>query len=190
MQVHERIKLLMKHLGLNKNSFSSEIGMSSNVTIGRILNENRTPNKATLLKIVNRFPQVNYDWLLTGQGEMLKTKHSEQLQSHISGNANALQIVGSGGHNKIEQHNNGSKDALILEKQMQIDNLQKEFNERLKEKDDYVERLIKGAFERNKEKDKIIADKDEELKRMREQMAKQQETIEKLLAVISKLTDK
>jgi len=75
MQAYERIIELMKYLNLNKNSFSDEIGMSSNVTIGRIINEKRNPSKTTLEKIVNRFPQINYDWLKTGNGEMLKNDY-------------------------------------------------------------------------------------------------------------------
>lgn len=67
----KRIGKVMAHFGLNKNSFSKEIGMSSNVTIGRILNEDRNPHPATLQKIVDRFPQINYDWLLNGIGDML-----------------------------------------------------------------------------------------------------------------------
>jgi len=81
MKPHERIIEVMKLLNLNKNSLSSEIGMSSNVTIGRIINEHRTPNQATLKKIVDRFPQINYDWLLTGEGEMLKTE--EKPKGHM-----------------------------------------------------------------------------------------------------------
>jgi len=77
MQAYERIIELMKYLNLNKNSFSEEIGMSSNVTIGRIINEQRTPHPSTLQKIVKRFPQINYDWLLTGEGEMLKGNDDE-----------------------------------------------------------------------------------------------------------------
>ena len=69
----KRIEEVMNHFGLNKNSFSVAIGMTSNVTIGRILKENRDPHPSTLKKIVNKFPQINYDWLLTGEGEMLKS---------------------------------------------------------------------------------------------------------------------
>ena len=72
MQHFERIIAVMTFFGLNKNSFSNEVGFKDGTTIGKIINEKRKPNPATLAKIVNRFPQVNYDWLLTGQGEMLK----------------------------------------------------------------------------------------------------------------------
>lgn len=81
----ERIEEVMKYYRLNKNSFSDEIGMSNNVTIGRILNEKRKPIRSTLEKIVARFPQINMDWLLTGEGEMLIAE-SNQSQGVASDN--------------------------------------------------------------------------------------------------------
>jgi len=71
MEPYERIVKLIDYLGLNKNSFSEAVGMTTNVTIGRIVNEKRRPSVKTLEKITSRFPQISYDWLLTGRGEML-----------------------------------------------------------------------------------------------------------------------
>ena len=61
----------MESEGLNKNSFSSAIGSSNNVTITRIINTQRTPSRSTCEKITNAFPKYSLDWLLTGSGEML-----------------------------------------------------------------------------------------------------------------------
>ena len=76
----KRIEQVIKYFGLNKNSFSKEIGMSNNVTIGRILNEERNPSNETLLKITNRYPQIDYDWLKSGIGNMLKYKTMEIIK--------------------------------------------------------------------------------------------------------------
>lgn len=73
-----RINDLIAYFGMNKNSFSREIGMKNNVTIGRILNEDRNPSEKTVQMILDRFPQVNPNWLKLGMppmmldGEMLK----------------------------------------------------------------------------------------------------------------------
>ena len=72
MEHWERIRKLIDHFGMNVNNFSDEIGISNNVTIGTIINQHRKPTKKTLEKIIKRFPIINYDWLLTGQGKMLK----------------------------------------------------------------------------------------------------------------------
>ncbi len=74
-----RISLIMKEFNLNKNSFSKAIGISNNVTIGRIINEDRQPSYEVLYKIIQTYGSINSDWLLTGKGEMLKS--SEPAQS-------------------------------------------------------------------------------------------------------------
>lgn len=72
MEGWERVKLIMDKEGHNKNSFSAAIGLNNNVTITRIINEQRIPSRATCEKIVAAFPKYNIDWLLTGEGQMQK----------------------------------------------------------------------------------------------------------------------
>lgn len=72
MEGWERVKLIMNKEGHNKNSFSAAIGLNNNVTITRIINEQRIPSRATCEKIVAAFPKYNIDWLLTGEGQMQK----------------------------------------------------------------------------------------------------------------------
>lgn len=64
MEGWERVKYIMETEGYNKNSFSTAIGMSSNVTITRFVNEKRSPSRATCQKIIDKFPQYSYDWLI------------------------------------------------------------------------------------------------------------------------------
>lgn len=80
MEAYERIELLIEYLSLNKNSFSKEIGLKNNGTIGRLINEKRVPSQETLDRIVTRFPQISYDWLKMGVGEMLVGGQSMQAK--------------------------------------------------------------------------------------------------------------
>ncbi|WP_438711861.1 hypothetical protein ACSTS3_04715 [Aquimarina muelleri] len=73
-------------MNLNKNSFSREIGYNQNTTIGRIINEKRNPSEKTLRKIVDRFPVIDYDWLLTGNGKMIVDKEEKELPIFIGKN--------------------------------------------------------------------------------------------------------
>lgn len=75
----KRIDELMAYFGLNKNSFSKEIGLTNNVTIGRILNEDRDPSPKTVKMILDRFPQVNPNWLKFGEVPMIVEKASINL---------------------------------------------------------------------------------------------------------------
>lgn len=82
MEAWERVELIIEKEGLNKNSFSKAIGISNNVTITRIINEHRTPSRATCEKIVSAFPAYNLEWLLTGEGNMLTDAPSQTYHSN------------------------------------------------------------------------------------------------------------
>lgn len=75
----KRIDKLMTYFELNKNSFSKEIGLTNNVTIGRILNEDRDPSPKTVKMILDRFPQVNPNWLKFGEVPMIVENASINL---------------------------------------------------------------------------------------------------------------
>lgn len=81
--VSDRIKLIIKALDLNNNSFSKAIGLTNNVTIGRIVNENREPSYDVLQKIIQTFGSINANWLLTGAGNMF-IEVTPNLQSGLS----------------------------------------------------------------------------------------------------------
>lgn len=89
MEAWQRIQLVMEKEGLNKNSFSKAIGLSNNVTITRIINEQRTPSRTTCEKVVNAFPQYSLDWLLTGSGDMMVDISDKS--SSIQSNAHAVE---------------------------------------------------------------------------------------------------
>lgn len=71
MGADARIQTIIDHFELNVSSFSKAIGLTGNVTIYKIVKGESTPSFATLLKIKERFSQVNIDWILTGEGHML-----------------------------------------------------------------------------------------------------------------------
>jgi len=81
--ISKRINALIQELGLNKSSFSKEIGIDNNVTIGRIVNEDRSPSFEVLNKILNRFPNINAGWLLTGEGNMLRDAPAESPPASV-----------------------------------------------------------------------------------------------------------
>ena len=69
--IGKRIALLIKELGLNKNSFSKEIGLKNNSTITNIINNpNRSPSYDVIFRILTKYHQLNVRWLIAGQGQM------------------------------------------------------------------------------------------------------------------------
>lgn len=91
MKGWERVQIIMKNEGFNKNSFSGAIGLNNNVTITRILNEKREPSPATFKKIADRFPKYSRTWILTGKGAMLSSQSNNVT---INGNENQNNIGG------------------------------------------------------------------------------------------------
>ena len=66
---------------MNINSFSKAIGLTNNVTIGRIVNESREPSFQILNKIIQTFGNINANWLITGRGEMFLRSEENGEQS-------------------------------------------------------------------------------------------------------------
>jgi len=92
MESWERISYLIEHLGLNKNSFSKEVGFNNNGTIGRIINEKRNPSSDTIDRIIKRFPQISYDWLRIGIGEIEETQNTVPQEAHSLSEMSFLMI--------------------------------------------------------------------------------------------------
>lgn len=69
----ERLTTLIEYLGLNPNSFSTEIGEAKNTNTYHII---KGTHKSLSVKYANKvvavFPQVNKTWLTGGKGEMIK----------------------------------------------------------------------------------------------------------------------
>lgn len=65
----ERIILLLNNKGVTISNFFSSIGVSYSNFKGKQLES--SPSADLVAKIKSNFPDVNTDWLLTGEGEML-----------------------------------------------------------------------------------------------------------------------
>lgn len=69
--ISKRLRIIMNHYQLNKNSLSKKLGYTNNnMTVAKILESDSSPSYKTLLKIMQTFSEINGHWLLTGEGEM------------------------------------------------------------------------------------------------------------------------
>ncbi len=101
----ERIILLLNNKGVTISNFFSSIGVSYSNFKGKQLES--SPSADLVAKIKSNFPDVNTDWLLTGEGEMLIKKdanfaQTEKFFEKISTsfeelNKGQLEIVGQNG---------------------------------------------------------------------------------------------
>lgn len=69
MNTKERLLLFLQYLGIGQNKFEKSCGLS----YGAISSMKEAPNGSSLIKIANTYPDLSLDWLLLGQGEMLRS---------------------------------------------------------------------------------------------------------------------
>lgn len=72
MSVNDRIAQVMEAEGLNVNAFAQAVGMKY-LTLYHIVSpggRRSDPPAATLLKIKTAFPDIDLNWLVTGEGRM------------------------------------------------------------------------------------------------------------------------
>lgn len=71
----ERILLFLEHKHISKASFFEEVGISSSNFKGE--NIKSKIGSDALVKILTIYPKLSADWLLTGEGEMLKDRRNK-----------------------------------------------------------------------------------------------------------------
>ena len=74
IQLNNRIKNLLIHYELNKRQFSKRIDVTSQ-TVGDIVNGKTNPGKIVINQILRAFPEINEDWLISGNGEMISKEY-------------------------------------------------------------------------------------------------------------------
>jgi hypothetical protein len=82
LTTNDRIKHLISFKQLSISSFSREIGLINGVTISKIINQNRKPSSKTIGRIIQAFPDINYDWLVNGEGEMIKSSVVKSVKTN------------------------------------------------------------------------------------------------------------
>lgn len=70
--VLQRVIELISSLNLSKNAFASQIGMEQ-TTVNNQLIGKRSISIDLILNILRSFPEVNAEWLMRGDGNMLKS---------------------------------------------------------------------------------------------------------------------
>lgn len=77
----ERISRLLAENSLTLADFCKKVGLNSTTTIAKIVSENRKPSSKTIGRIINAFPNISYEWLTTGRGDMqTQSEQSKQIK--------------------------------------------------------------------------------------------------------------
>lgn len=73
VELSERIEKFVKHTKMSVRKFASECGLKQ-PTLDKHIRGTADPNAVTLTGIAKRFPELSLEWLLLGEGDMLKSK--------------------------------------------------------------------------------------------------------------------
>lgn len=76
--IQERILLLMKARGMNPTQFADEIGVQRS-SISHILSGRNNPSLDIITKILNRFSDVDSNWLVLGKGSLVAKSAQESM---------------------------------------------------------------------------------------------------------------
>ncbi len=74
----------MKYRGLNDNQVTVQLSLSVGI-IGKSRKENRDLSNSVIEKVLNFYTDLDRNWLLTGEGEMLKHGTTEPCNPHQNG---------------------------------------------------------------------------------------------------------
>lgn len=113
--INERIRLLMRILGHNNNSFAKALGVNPTVTFNIIGGRGNNPSFEFLEKLLFTFDNINPAWLLKGEGEMFmdKSKVAESVKNDLATNADQLIAIDLL-KEQLKASNETNKDLLII----------------------------------------------------------------------------
>jgi len=72
MSLNERIAKVIEYSNLTPSEFADEIDVQRS-SISHITSGRNKPSLEFIIKIKSRFPEILWDWLVTGEGQMLKS---------------------------------------------------------------------------------------------------------------------
>ena len=78
MNLNERISEIINYSQLSASEFADEIDVQRS-NISHITSGRNKPSLDFLMKINERFPELEWDWLILGKGEMLKKDEQEPI---------------------------------------------------------------------------------------------------------------
>lgn len=94
MSVVKRIKKYIDFKGVTVQKFEVNVGYS-NGAFGSQLKNDKSIGSDKIENILNAYPEINPEWLLTGRGEMLRAKedmrHADPHESDLLKKINELQ---------------------------------------------------------------------------------------------------
>ena len=108
MNVKERINIFIEYKDIPVKKFEEKCGLSN----GYISSMRKSFGEEKLNNVLKAFPELNRDWLLYGEGDMLKSAIS------IENGDGSTQIIGDGNHVSTPSTLDKALEALAKAQEM------------------------------------------------------------------------
>lgn len=159
MEIVQRIKKLVEaKTNGNKKEFAAIIGIVQ-VTFNRYVNEERGMSYEVIDAILSAFPEVSAEWLLRGEGNMLKSNNN--LIGSNQGNDNTIEYnnggnVGVGNTVNVSLPEAGTQKIISPDGKVEINQFYSSVKE-LEHKIEMLETEVSHLNNNIETKDKLIA---------------------------------
>lgn len=84
MNIIDRLQQVIEHEGLNVASFAKKIGVGDQTIRGIVIQKRNNPGYELIYKISQTFDWLNIEWLITGEGDMIKSPKDESVLTENS----------------------------------------------------------------------------------------------------------
>lgn len=85
----ERIRSIMEHVQLSQQDFAARLGISP-ASLSSIFNGRTNPTNNHVMAVHRAFPNININWLMFGEGEMVKSSSSDENGDDLKSEENLL----------------------------------------------------------------------------------------------------
>jgi plasmid maintenance system antidote protein VapI len=106
MDEKKRVEKIIELQNMNLTEFANEIGITSS-TLSHILNGRNKVSLDVMRKIVKRFPEISFDWLILGNGPIFRKELNSQeptLFDFYETNTSKSEVSHRKEHPKNTQH--------------------------------------------------------------------------------------
>ena len=133
-----RIKQIIEKEKLSSTQFATEIGVQRSA-LSHVLSGRNKPSLDFMMKIKNRYPEINLDWLMLGKGKMIGTTGiKETIKSPVI-KKEEYKEKPSGAHFRVKQD---EIDEIIEERKIKVDKMQPVETETLGKDDQGIPKKI------------------------------------------------
>ena len=85
MDIIERLQKVIEYEGLSVSSFARRIGVGDQTVRGIVVQKRNKPGYDLIYRIAQTFEWLSIEWLITGNGEMVKTKGQSGTEDAYQG---------------------------------------------------------------------------------------------------------